>query len=41
MVERRNIINVFKVTVSREFNFPLEIVFDEWLDTKKSWKVVV
>lgn len=38
MVERRNIINVFKVTVSREFNFPLEIVFDEWLDTKNLGK---
>lgn len=34
MVERRNIINAFKVTVSREFNFPLETVFDAWLDAE-------
>lgn len=34
MVERRNIINAFKVNVSREFNFPLETVFDAWLDAE-------
>lgn len=34
MVERRNFINAFKVNVSREFNFPLETVFDAWLDAE-------
>lgn len=34
MVERRNINNAFNVKVSREFNFPLETVFDAWLDAE-------
>lgn len=34
MVERRIITNVFKVNVSREFIFPLETVFEAWLDAE-------